>query len=291
MGWFGRLFGRGAATSMQASTASKIGRVSLPRPPADWGDEHGWDAFHRASRTPPRHSPIDLGLQYVASLRKEGFRRIWFPGAGTSAGPRAFAELGFEVVCTDFSLTAIARQTELARAPLDADLGVFGDAATEAPTMMQVFKHDFRKPLDVDVSPFDVVLNRRAFQGLGAADRTATARVHYDALRAGGWAVFETMNVAIELRDALEDSLLSAGFSLPLQEANRWYRAALAATGIKFVIILGRALVPGQNPSRRDQARLDTLTAEFAERAKREAEQTADATPDDRIAHVIYSTG
>ena len=44
------------------------------------------------------------------------------PGAGTSAGPRAFAELGFEVVSTDFSTAAVAAQKHLVRAPLDVDL-------------------------------------------------------------------------------------------------------------------------------------------------------------------------
>jgi hypothetical protein len=290
MGWFQRLFDRSLKTQVRAAIAtSDMPKVPFARPPADWSDEHGWDAFHAATPGPPRHSPIDLGLQYVASFRDNGFRRIWFPGAGTSAGPRAFAELGFEVVSTDFSTAAVAAQEQLARAPLEADLGAFGDAGSDAAPVMQVLKHDFRKPLDV--SPFDVVLNRRAFQGLSSADRAAAARAHHDALRAGGWAMFETMNVAVELRDALEDSLVDVGFVLPLHETHRWYRAALAATGITFVIILGRALVPGQNPSKRDQARLDALTAEFQERAKREAEQTALASADARVAHVIYSTG
>lgn len=261
----------------------------MARPPADWADEQGWDAFHEATPAPARHSPIDLGLQYVASFRAQGFRRIWFPGAGTSAGPRAFAELGFEVVSTDFSTAAIATQERLAGAPLDADLGAFGDGAADAPCAMHALKHDFRKPLDL--FPFDAILNRRAFQGLSSADREAAARVHHDALRAGGWAMFETMNVAVGLRDALEDSLLDVGFVLPLHETHRWYRTALAATGISFVIILGRALVPGQNPSKSEQARLDAITAEFQARAKREAEHAPAAPPAARTAHVIYSTG
>ena len=44
--------------------------------------------------------------------------------------------------------------------------------------------------------------------------------------------MFETMKVAVELREALEDSLLDVGFVLPLHETHRWYRSALAATGI-----------------------------------------------------------
>ena len=80
---------------------------------------------------------------------------------------------------------------------------------------------------------------------------------------------------------------------VPLSESNRWYRAALAATGIRFVLILGRALVPGHARSATDQAKLDALTKEFRERAELEAERSASAlaSPEVRTAHVVYSTG
>src|SRR4051812_137159 len=109
MGWLDWLFGPRASPARTTTTAAPAGqRLARPPrpPPADWADEDGWDAFHTATPAPRRHSPIALGLQYVASFREKGFRRVWFPGAGTSAAPRAFAELGFEVVSSDFSAVA-----------------------------------------------------------------------------------------------------------------------------------------------------------------------------------------
>jgi len=75
-------------------------------PPDDWSDEAGWDAYHQAEERKP--DPFKLGLQYVSDLRKKGIERVWFPGCGTSLGPRAYAELGFEVLCSDFSSVSVA---------------------------------------------------------------------------------------------------------------------------------------------------------------------------------------
>jgi hypothetical protein len=72
-----------------------------------------------------------------------------------------------------------------------------------------------------------------------------------------------------ERRDALEESLLRAGFVLPLHDAASLVPRSADATGISFAIILGRALVAGPTPSKRDQAR-PAVTAELNERAKRE---------------------
>jgi hypothetical protein len=223
-----------------------------------------------------------------------GFRRIWFPGAGTSVAPRAFAELGFDVVSSDFSPVAVAAQEKLAAEPLQADLESYREAFSlepEQPTKMVVRNHDSR--VSLDLPPFDVVLNQRAYQGLSSNDRTAVARTHFDAIRPAGWAMFETMNIPADRRDELEAPLITAGFALPGNESNRWYRAALAETGIPFVIILGRALVPGPNRSEKSQAQLDALTKEFAERAQRESDRDAERlkAPEIRIAHVIYNTG
>ena len=101
------------------------------------------------------------------------------------------------------------------------------------------------------------------------------------------------MNVQGEHRDQIEGSLVAAGFAVPLCETERWYRSALRATGVDFVMILGQPRVRG--PSRRpgDQAKVDALADEYRSRAEREAASqraTLDAH-DTKVARVVYSTG
>jgi hypothetical protein len=261
-------------------------------PPTDWSDVEGWNAWHSKSRESSLDGR-DLGLHFVASFREKAFRRIWFPGSGVSVSPRAFAELGFDVLSTDFSPVAAAAQAALAAAPVTAEIDALlrDQRDSTRPTMLSARQHDFRHPLDAD--PFDVVLNRRAFQGLSLPDMRAAATIHYRALRQGGWAIFDTMNVQGTRRDDIESTLADAGFAVPLYETHRWYRAALRDTGVDFVMILGRPLVPGANRSQTDQAKLDAVTAQFHERAQREAVATKATfeAASTKIAHVVYSTG
>jgi len=289
MNWLNRLLGGARAKGDSAAVAHVTpATTTAPKPPVDWSDAAAWDAYHAATKLPAPISPIELGLQYVPAFREQRFRRVWFPGAGTSAAPRAFAQLGFDVVSTDFSAVAVEAQERFASAPFTVDLSDYGE---KVPTKLQVLKHDFRQPLDLP--PFDVIVNRRSYQGLSTADQATAARQHYDALRPGGWAMFETMNVQGDRRNILEDAIGAAGFSLPLNRSHRWYRAELAKTGLRFVIILGRARIPGPNPSAAEQERLDILTKEFAERSGLEAEEWASRTSarTDRVAHMVYSTG
>jgi len=156
---------------------------------------------------------------------------------------------------------------------------------------MTVRRHNFRNQIDAD--PFDLILNVRAFQGLSVGDMRAAAKSHFDAVKPGGWTIFDTMNVQGELRDQLEDALAEVGYEIPFRETQRWYRSALRATGIEFVMILGRPLARSLGKSKKEQERLDALSSEYRTRAEKEADATRAklAAPDVKIAHVVYSTG
>jgi hypothetical protein len=261
----------------------------------DWSDVAGWDDYHAKQSTEP-HSPHDLGLHFAKSFWEKGFSRIWFPGCGTCWSARVFAELDFQVLATDFSPVAVAAQEALARARVSQRIEAWlrevrRPESGASHRQFSVRLHDFRSALDEP--PFDVVLNRRAFQGLSAETMAEAAAVHEKAVRPGGWAIFDTMNVQGVRRDHLEEALVHAGFVVPLYETDRWYRAALRETGVEFVMLLGRPIIPGPHRSAADKAKLEAVRAEYMPRAERELAATRSLleSPDAKIAHVVYSTG
>ncbi len=146
---------------------------------------------------------------------------------------------------------------------------------------------------------FECVLNIRAFQILEGESLAAAARTHFSALRPGGEAFFDTQNVQGHDRNVLEDALLAAGFFLPGYEAERWYRSALAATGIRFNFILGRPMCPfaqGEEEKAardRDQEVLESFRLEYEQRGERERTVTESvrSDPATRTATIIYNTG
>jgi hypothetical protein len=111
--------------------------------------------------------------------------------------------------------------------------------------------------------------------------------------------VFDTINVQGDRRDELEACLVAAGFHVPLYEANRRLRRALAATGIPHVFVLGRPVVPRTGPYEADEAKwradMAALRGIFAGHEGRlESEYQAEQRrvgPDAKVATVIYSTG
>jgi hypothetical protein len=150
---------------------------------------------------------------------------------------------------------------------------------------------------------FDVVLNCRAFQGLSSKAKRAAAKLFFAALRQGGVAIIDTMNVqGTSARNEIEDSLAEAGFYLPFCATERWYRDQLDATGICYGMVLGRPRVQFNRHNsvknsmaqwERDQAILDSFAAEYkSRRAQEEAEVAANCNRlETRVAHVIYPTG
>src|SRR5262249_1338288 len=145
--------------------------------------------------------------------------RIWFPGCGLDPYPKAYAERGCNVLATDFSSVAVRYQQRLAEAfseenPSAKDRGAFA-----------VAEHDFTQ--GAPDGEFDVVINCRGFQGLSSGAMRAAAGHFHAALRPGGASIIDTMNVQGDDRNLIEDSLMAAGFFIPFQKSERWYRQQL----------------------------------------------------------------
>ena len=195
--------------------------VSLTPAPHDWSDISGWDHYHEARACDgPFGIPTDIGAEGWRSVRflkfvKDRGGRVWFPGCGTDPGPRFYAYVGCSVLATDFSLACIKVQERFARLPPE---GMFVDwvsfvnrnAAYRKPGVFDVAEDDFTVTRPPDV--FDVVINCLAFQGLTPSAMNAAARSFFNALRPGGAAMIDTINVQGKtLRNGIENSLMEAG--------------------------------------------------------------------------------
>jgi hypothetical protein len=164
----------------------------------------------------------------------------------------------------------------------------------------EVAEHDFT--IGPPTGVFDVVINCRAFQGLSPSAMNAAARYFFAALRPGGAAFIDTINVQGRRRDVLEASLIDAGFFLPFSTSERWYRAQLESTGIIYGMVLGRPQIPnrGQYPAehfneyaRRDRKILESFRTEYEARRVTEepsVRQVLDSH-EAKVAHVVYATG
>ncbi len=290
MSLFDRLFGR---------TSAPLERRVRPTMPTDWDDHGGWDAYHARLLEFPRalDHGHDASGRFAPFLAGKRLQRVWFPGCGLSAGPRLYAWLGFEVLATDVSTAAIAWQGADGDGGISTEtlarLALWGGPETRPRPggTLRARVHDFRTGAP-ESAAFDAVLNVRALQGLAGSSLDRAARAHFAALRPGGLAIFDTQNVQGERRGRLEDALAAAGFFVPLLGANRWYRAALAATGLPVTMVLGRPIAygPGSGP---EQARLDALLPEYEQRCAEERVATAERAADaeTRTATVVYNTG
>jgi hypothetical protein len=163
-----------------------------------------------------------------------------------------------------------------------------------------VTEHDFTTGTPTGV--FDVVINCRAFQGLSPSAMTVAARHFFAALRPGGAAIIDTINVQGRARDVLEDTLMAAGFFVPFSASERWYRAQLESTGIIYGMVLGRPQIPdrGQYPAEhfdeyaeRDRKVLESFRTEYEARlaAQGPSVKAALDSPETIAAHVVYATG
>lgn len=280
--------------------------------PVDWRDKKEWDRYHhQRSCAIPFEVPARVGapgwesVRFLDLVRATG-RRIWFPGCGTDVGPRFYAGLGYKVLATDFSPVATRVQRKLAALPPErvftgwAAFVRQSDAPIEASGQLDVAEHDFTTGAPNGV--FDVMINRRAFQGLSASAMLQGARNFFAALRPGGVAIIDTMNVQGDLRNVIEDSLATAGFFLPFSDSERWYRTQLASTRIPFGMIMGRPRVRynRQNSSKssmaaweHDQIVLDSFAEEYKARleAERPFVEEISRSAETIVAHVIYATG
>ena len=257
-------------------------------PPVDWSDIGGWDRYLQAKGSDgPFRVPTLIGAQGWQSVRflsfvKERGGRVWFPGCGIDPGPRFYAYVGCTVLATDFSPVAVRVQRKFAALAPET---MFGDWSSfvssnepEKFDRFEVAEHDFTTGTPNGV--FDVVINCHAFQGLSPTAMTASARSLHAALRPGGAAIIDTINVQGKARDVLEDSLVDCGFFLPFRASERWYREQLENTGIIYEMVLGRPLIPNRGQYRtesfeehaeRDRKILESSRAEYE--ARRSAEE------------------
>jgi SAM-dependent methyltransferase len=260
--------------------------------PENWEDRKAWDRFYEEQIAARGNSPPEAEfttLRFLKFARHQG-GRVWFPGCGLDAYPKTYAERGCSVLATDFSSVAVRYQQGIAAA-----LGARGTAEAFA-----VAEQDFTR--ETPDGEFDVVINCRAYQGLSASAMQAGAMHFFAALRAGGACVIDTINVQGLRRTLIEDALAGAGFYLPLQKSNRWYREQLDSTGILYWMVMGRPRIPYAKQYQaerfeefreRDQRILDSLRAEYERRCKEEAAEV-EATvrdPATKVAHIVYSTG
>ena len=264
-------------------------------PPEDWADKDAWDRFFNAELLAGRTSryPDFIVSRFLNFVHQKG-GRVWFPGCGLDPYPRTYADQGCRVLATDFSSVAVKYQQRL------ADGFLADTASANSQGALVVAEHDFvLNPVD---EKFDVVINSLAYQGLSPHGMITAARHFYTALRPGGACVIDTINVQGNRRNLIEDCLIAAGFFIPFQKAERWYREQLNATGIQYVMVLDHPRIPigGQYPSNRfnefaerDQKILDGLRAEYESRYKDEAAEVKERTEDPMtmVAHVVYATG
>lgn len=271
--------------------------------PDDWNDHAAWDEYYRAQLTKSNQTAWDDGIgsirldqlpQLVEDLKRQSWRSVWVPGCGLSPLAYLLAHLGLEVTATDVSPTVVEFQRNASTnfGHLTTKLGEQGDVGS-----LTVELHDFRTQFRQDA--FDLVINVKAIQAFSATDMVAIAKVHAEALRPGRYAYFDTINVQGERRDQIDQSLEDGGFVVPLLGLNRWYRRALAETGIPYVFILGQPIIPrtgeyadGGPMWDADMARLQKIATEYARRLP--SEQETDQLrigADARVAYVIYSTG
>jgi hypothetical protein len=279
--------------------------------PSDWDEHAGWEAyfaslpsdefwFNTATTSPGSFSFDRLGSLIDDFLSRDR-RTLWFPGCGFSPLPRAFASFGFTVHATDIAPSAIHYQNnnESIVQPLLAGVTVENGRETGGCLKSQI--HDFRTSFGAE--NVDAIFNIKSIQGLPRSSMSSAVRSHFAALRPGGIAFFDTMNVQGERRDQLEDALADAGFYIPLHALDKWYRKALADTGIPHMFVLGAPMIPqrddypyphkrGSPEYDRDVQILRDLTTEYRSRMEPEYEQEQQSV-DDKTKHakVIYSTG
>jgi SAM-dependent methyltransferase len=278
----------------------------LPQIPEQWDDTQGWEAYYREYCAEERWknwvTPTELAWVYISQLAEKKYQRIWFPGCGASLAPRLYAALGFEVYASDISPTAVDFQRWLMTQTL-SELGVSSILAQvteeeldEEPTEFRVIEHDLKKSFDEE--PFDAVVNLLSFHGFSKEPLEQISKVHYQALRPGGSAIFVMGNVSRAKREFLERPLVEAGFYMPYYEPEAWFREALQTSQIPHRFISGRAMVRiDAEPFRSEQAArnkaqetLQKLEAEYNAKMRKEDQVIAKKLEDPscKVAFVVY---
>lgn len=279
--------------------------------PGDWDDHAGWEAYYAAlplddstfgnATTNPGSFCLDRLGPLIDDFIGKQWTTLWFPGCGFSPLPRLFAHFGFTVYATDISHSAIKFQkcNESIVEPLLAEITAETKPDKSGSLLAEI--HDFRTSFGKD--KVDVIFNIKSIQGLTATSMQSACRSFFEALRPGGVAFFDTMNVQGEDRDRFEAMLAEAGFYVPLHLLDKWYRQALADTRIPYIFILGNPMIPqwgndeypyerGSPEYNRDVQILRDITIEYRSRMQTEYDQEQQSVDETtKYAQVIYSTG
>ena len=193
--------------------------------PSDWDDHAGWEAYfaaqpkdefrYKTATMMPGSFSFDRLGALVDDFRNRDWTTFWFPGCGLSPLPRAFASFGFTVHATDIAPSAIKYQNnnESIVHPLLADLKLENGKRKLGCFKSQI--HDFRTSFGDN--KVDAIFNVKAIQALPLSSMISATRSHCTALRPGGVAFFNAMNVQGERRNQLGDSLADAGFYVPIR--------------------------------------------------------------------------
>jgi hypothetical protein len=273
--------------------------------PNDWNNHNEWEKFFSSLYPNGEFTDecfwigsisLDRLEDVSKGLKKDGVKKVWFPGCGISLLPKALSQRGFKVYATDISATAIDFQNsddpkiqELIDKSINSDIDQSG--------FIQAEIQDFRLPYKKNF--FDLIINTKAFQGFNKETMSVVAKNHFDALKHSGQAIFDTVNVQGELRELFELSLADAGFIIPFYEINCWFRNKLRETNIPYAFILGRPMPFGENykfgSAKRDKAMkiFGEISEEFQQKQKEtlEIEQEKLNNLNAKIASIIYSTG
>ena len=96
--------------------------------------------------------------------------------------------------------------------------------------------------------------------------------------------------------------MIAAGFYIPFQKSERWYRQQLDATGIIYGLVLERPHIPAANQypreefaklAERDQQILNSFRLEYERRREEESAEVTTIVnhPATVVAHIVYATG
>lgn len=232
-------------------------RLQRPRMPANWDNARNWQRYY--TRLLPNYSQIDHwygaflpenAYVLMQKLKELGKQLIWFSGCGFDPLPRLFASYGFTVYATDYAKAAIEYQNRNLADLAPLKERIIKSDITKNSRQVLVEQagdfycevHDFRKPYHID--SFDVILNIRAFQSLSDDALIQAAQTHFNALKPGGQAIFDCINVSISGQLRLEGALATVGFPIHGYENLQWLDAQLRATGFPLVPFFAGMAIP-----------------------------------------------
>jgi SAM-dependent methyltransferase len=281
--------------------------------PRDWDDHEAWNSYYSSWEPDNQYlgSAEDSWQlwrleDWVNRLRSRNVHRMWLPGCGLDALPWAYAAVGFDVVATDASKTAIEiqRSDEFYRLVLERldqlDPPLRQPVERVEGLNLRFEAHDFREPFEE--AGFDCIINIQAFQALSPESMARAARAYWASLRPGGIAYLSMLNVSHLAANAIERVLSDAGFFVPFELAERKHRIGLHRLGAG-ISPFGTFRIEVRPDDQRGVIRelhrrwkkrkLERLRAEYAVE-KESQEEIVDRARNDgvtKIVELLYNTG